>query len=153
MTTGQRIKAARKKANMTQAELATLLEIPFQSVSQWERDIRRPKKETLEKIAEKLGVFYLDLYGDEDSKEVAAYMKEGMRLGLNTQTGLQRTEVLAEYRSHGYEFTTEEARLVSAYNNLNDNGRFQVLLLTEGMAKIPRFMLHPQDMTEGPDDK
>ena len=55
MTTGERIKAARKKAGMTQAELAEKLEIPFQSVSQWERDIRNPKKETLEKIAEKIG--------------------------------------------------------------------------------------------------
>ena len=80
-------------------------------------------------------------------------MKEGMRLGLNAQAGFQRTEVLAEYRAQGYEFTSEEARLVSAYNNLNDNGRFQVLLLTEEMAKIPRFMLLPQDMTENPDDK
>lgn len=153
MTTGQRIRAARKKANMTQAELAEMLEIPFQSVSQWERDIRNPKKETLEKIAEKLGVYYLDLYGDEESKEIATFIQSGMKLGLNAQTAFQRVEVLAEYQAKGYEFTHEESRLVSAYNKLNDTGRLQVLLLAEGMAEIPRFMLHPQETTEDPDNK
>lgn len=56
MTTGQRIKEARKRANMTQAELARKLSIPFQSVSQWERDVRNPKYETLQNIAEALDV-------------------------------------------------------------------------------------------------
>ena len=59
MTTGQRIKEARKRAGMTQAELAEKLEIPFQSVSQWERDIRKPKKETLEKLLKNLVSFIL----------------------------------------------------------------------------------------------
>ena len=61
MTTGQRIKVARKKAGMTQAELAQKLGIPFQSVSQWERDLRNPKIETLQRIAAALGVSLDDL--------------------------------------------------------------------------------------------
>ena len=65
MTTGQCIKAARKKANMTQAELANKLGIPYQSISQWERDLRNPKYDTLKKIAEALDVFWLDLVGDD----------------------------------------------------------------------------------------
>lgn len=61
MTTGQRIKAARKKAGITQAALAQKLDIPFQSISQWERDIRNPKKETIESIAKALNVDPLEL--------------------------------------------------------------------------------------------
>lgn len=77
MTTGERIKAARKKAGMTQAELAEKLEIPFQSVSQWERDIRKPKKETLANIAEKLGVDPLELSDDHfDEVFLAALQKK-----------------------------------------------------------------------------
>ena len=53
MTTGQLIKAARKKAGMTQTELAQKLNIPFQSISQWERDIRKPKMDNLQKIDRK----------------------------------------------------------------------------------------------------
>lgn len=65
MTTGQRIRAARKNKGMTQAELAEKLNIPFQSVSQWERDIRKPKIETVQKIADALGVTVSYLQGYE----------------------------------------------------------------------------------------
>ena len=63
MTTGQRIKAARKKANMTQVDLAVKLGIPYQSIGQWERDIRNPKIETLERIAKELNVSVSYLQG------------------------------------------------------------------------------------------
>ena len=63
MTIGQHIKAARKKAGMTQSELAHKLNIPFQSISQWERDIRNPKLETLQRIAIALDTPLSDLTG------------------------------------------------------------------------------------------
>ncbi len=56
MTTGEKIKAAREKAGFTQAELASKLGIPYQSIGQWERGLRNPKWETLEKIAEALQI-------------------------------------------------------------------------------------------------
>ena len=56
MTVGERIKAARKKAGMTQKELADKLGIPYQGISQYERGIRNPKIDTLVKIADSLGV-------------------------------------------------------------------------------------------------
>ncbi len=61
MTTGQRIKSMRKKAGLTQTELAKKLNIPYQSIGQWERDIRTPKQQTLIKIAKALGVHLRDL--------------------------------------------------------------------------------------------
>ncbi len=56
MTTGELIKAARKKAGMTQAELAQKLGISYVGVSQWERGLRNPKIETLNRIAAALGL-------------------------------------------------------------------------------------------------
>ena len=56
MTTGEKIKAAREKAGFTQAELASKLGIPYHSIGQWERGLRNPKWETLEKIAEALQI-------------------------------------------------------------------------------------------------
>ena len=56
MTTGQRIKAARKNAKMTQKELGQKLGISFQSIAQWENNLRNPKIETLQRIADALGV-------------------------------------------------------------------------------------------------
>lgn len=66
MTTGARIKAARKASGMTQAELANRLGIPYQSIGQWENDLRNPKFETLQKIANALGITVLYLMGDPD---------------------------------------------------------------------------------------
>lgn len=66
MTVGERIKLARKKAGMTQADLAQKLGIPFQGVSQWERDIRNPKIETLRRIAEALNCPLVFLAGGTD---------------------------------------------------------------------------------------
>ena len=56
MTTGQRIKAARKAAGITQAELADRLGISYVGVSQWENDLRNPKIETLQRIATALEI-------------------------------------------------------------------------------------------------
>lgn len=64
MTAGQRIKAARKKAGLTQKELGLRLGVSFQSVAQWENDLRNPKYETLQRIAAALGADWTDLAPD-----------------------------------------------------------------------------------------
>jgi transcriptional regulator with XRE-family HTH domain len=56
MTTGEAIKNARIKANMTQAALAEKLNVTPQNISQYERDIKNPKIETLQKIASALDI-------------------------------------------------------------------------------------------------
>lgn len=54
MSVGQNIKNARKRAGLTQKELAQKLGLSFQSIAQWENDLRNPKIETLRKIAKAL---------------------------------------------------------------------------------------------------
>ena len=65
MTTGQRIQAARKSAGMTQKELGKRIGVSFQGIAQWENDLRKPKYETLQRIAEALGTTADDLKGRE----------------------------------------------------------------------------------------
>ena len=72
MTTGERIRAARKNANMTQAELAQKLGISYVGVSQWENGLRQPKYETLKKIADAIGVEWYDLVPPEESTRMIA---------------------------------------------------------------------------------
>lgn len=55
MEIGKNIRAARKAVGLTQEELAQRLNVPFQSVSQWERGVRKPKIESLRRIAEAIG--------------------------------------------------------------------------------------------------
>ena len=63
MTTGQYIKRARQKAGMTQAQLAEKLGIPYQSIGQWDRDVRNPKLDTLKRIADALNISIQELAG------------------------------------------------------------------------------------------
>lgn len=59
---GDKIKAARKKANMTQAELATKIGISTMCISHYEKAKRTPKVERVKEIADALGVNMADLY-------------------------------------------------------------------------------------------
>ena len=54
MSIGENIKNLRKKAGITQQELADRIGIPFQSISQWECGKRNPKYITVIRIAEAL---------------------------------------------------------------------------------------------------
>lgn len=58
MTTGSRIKAAREAAGLTQQQLADAVQAGGgqRQVSNWEGGRRTPRRETLERIAEVLGV-------------------------------------------------------------------------------------------------
>ena len=66
MTTGQLIRAARKRAGMTQKELAEKLNISYVNISQLENDQRSPGLDTLQKIASALGVPMSYLLGHTD---------------------------------------------------------------------------------------
>ncbi len=56
MTAGERLKSIRIEKGMTQEELAALLGVSYQVISQYERDLRKPKYETAIKLADALGV-------------------------------------------------------------------------------------------------
>jgi transcriptional regulator with XRE-family HTH domain len=56
MSLGKTIARLRKKSGLTQAELATKMEVHQSLVTRWERDIVQPRSKTLEKIAEILQV-------------------------------------------------------------------------------------------------
>lgn len=63
---GKNIRAARRNAGLTQSQLAEKINVPYQSIGQWERGTRNPKYETLEKIAAALNVHPGDLMGLKD---------------------------------------------------------------------------------------
>ncbi len=59
MSIGSRIKEAREKARISQAQLARQLNITRSACSQWESEIgTAPRRERLEQIADILGVSY-----------------------------------------------------------------------------------------------
>ena len=61
MTVGENIKNARKKAGLTQKELGQKIGLSYQSIAQWENNLRKPKPETLQKLANALGITIWEL--------------------------------------------------------------------------------------------
>ena len=69
----ERIMLARKKAGMTQMELANALGISFQAVSNWERGVSMPDISNLEPLAEVLGVTVDEILSD---KKITSLIKD-----------------------------------------------------------------------------
>jgi transcriptional regulator with XRE-family HTH domain len=65
---GQRIREARLKADLSQFELAKLLDITGGAVGQWELGITIPKAQTIGKLTKLLGVSYEWLMNKEGRK-------------------------------------------------------------------------------------
>ena len=61
-STGKKIKEAREKAGLTQSQLAEAVGTTSQNISQYERGLRKPKYETLLKIAKALNVEWYSLF-------------------------------------------------------------------------------------------
>lgn len=68
MTIGERIRAARKKAGLTQNELAEKLGISPTGVGQWETGRRTPKIESIKKIASVLEIPFETLILDDGNE-------------------------------------------------------------------------------------
>lgn len=143
MTTGEKIREARKKAKLTQKKLGELCGIAEPTIRRYELGTLNPKKETLEKIAIPLGCYYFELYGDKDAEDVKTIMKEGMRLGAQAKSAIDRMTILAEYKEKGYQFTADEESLVSSYNRLNFTSQIRVLSTVKTMAEDPQYSDRP----------
>lgn len=75
MTTGQKIKKARKAAGLTQKQLGELLGVKQAAISALEKDRTNIKYSTLEKIAEQLKVSVFEL-SDDIEKLFKNHIKE-----------------------------------------------------------------------------
>ena len=92
MTTGNKIKEARKKAKLSQKELGIKLGVSQAMIGQYESGKRKPKLETLDKIANALNVDVWDFY-------------DGYELDESLPYGSRQSSALLNYLdSLGYEF-------------------------------------------------
>lgn len=62
MTTGERIRAARKAKGFTQKELGESVGVAAITIQQYERNVREPKMDTVMRIAQALGISVLGLF-------------------------------------------------------------------------------------------
>lgn len=174
MTTGQRIKAARKAQHMTQSELAAKLGIPYQSISQYERDLRKPKHGTILKLANALNVMPDELYGIDEWIVSNATLIEyiGSSLGI-LKCILERPDITSEeiklliinsfpnFDELCDELGELSANIISAsllnpvklldneltrkFLKLNDAGVKIALERIDELAEIPRYQYNAED--------
>lgn len=163
MTVGERIRAARKQAGMTQGELAEKLEISYVGVSQWESGRRNPKDSTLARIAEVLdvplgyltgayavGFVELDDFvkrawpradhyvkklqeNDGDAEEIERWER------ICTELLKIRDEIRDSQQEEQIRLSDQEKRLLEIFRSLNSEGRRKVLAITGDYTKIGEY--------------
>lgn len=132
MTIGQNIQMLRKEAGLTQKELAEKIVVAPITIQQYERDVREPSFETIEKIATALGVEWIDVFAVDGKREVQ------------------------KQRKKSDDFTEKESQLLSHFRNLNDNGQTVAVERVQELTQIPAYQrpTEPaQDVPSAPDDK
>lgn len=112
---GARIKAARRKVGLTQTELAGKLGISFQSIAQWENDLRNPKLETLQKIASALEIDVTELLETKPQKVHTIFDKMDWFRDLGYQIGFDADSKLyyiSRNDAKYYSITREEVESI-----------------------------------------
>ena len=153
MTIGQRIKAARKQVGMTQAELALKLGIPYQSIGQWERDIRNPKLETLQRIADAMEISVSELVGKDSEQRAKELLANAYNQVINAksendpikkrelQMEAYATYVNAQEMAKISNSINEEerkrrmAKLIESFEKLNNVGQEKAIGYIEGLTE------------------
>lgn len=134
MTTGQLIKDARRQAGLTQKELGEKLGITYQTIAQWENNLRNPKYETLKRIAVALGVEWTDLVlEDQQGATIVAHVVEKADLTVKDKNGSvihqgdgrpwEKMSDAEAYRAGFLRFRSDEDRIAFFYLHLNTDGK------------------------------
>lgn len=118
MTLGERIKSARRECGMTQKDLADKTGMTYQQISQYERNERRPKLETLQRIAVALGCYVADLMPNGDWANVP------------------REDLIESWEAP---LPGEFDRLTGFYQRLNPTGQRIAVERVEELTKIPEY--------------
>lgn len=151
MSTGKYIKAARVKAGMTQAELAKKLGVTPQNISQYEREAKNPKYETLQKIADALNCSVFSLkYGTYPNVNEEAAAR--VCIVFNTNDFYIKKAALASsaytesiYHEKGYSFSEAESDIVKRFNRLGKEGQRAAIERIEELTRIPEYQKKEED--------
>lgn len=131
MTTGQRIQRARKKAGLSQRQLGEKLGLSASMIGQWENDLRNPKVETLQRIADALLIRFEELL-DETS-----YLA-GIHHGAEMEDW-QNKLIDELWKRDGYSGSEYEVSLIDAFSKLNGTGQQEAIKRVEELTEIPRY--------------
>ncbi len=162
MTIGERIKAARKAANMTQKKLAELAGTATGTIQQYELGKRQPRIEQLQKIATALDCDYLWLLtGSGEMASLRKVIEDGFKKHMQ-DSGLTDTMESFQHQldsifdpltkkspitfkaesskiAAAIAHTMREEDLMKAYRRLNEAGQQKAVERVEELTEIPKY--------------
>lgn len=145
MSTGEAIKAARRAAGLTQAELAQKLGVTPQTVSQYERGLINPKLETLQKFADALGV---EAWNLSDPIFVgqggAPHLTAGPNAADETRAYIQQLEndrarLLGMLKLEQEREKALIEQMMDDFQHLNDEGQTEAAKRVRELTEIARY--------------
>lgn len=83
MTDAERMKRARERVGLTQQQLADRINTTAQNISQYERGIRRPRYQTMIKIASSLGTTVNSIWENEDQNDTDEEYSKALKDTIN----------------------------------------------------------------------
>lgn len=143
-TLGERIASLRKKAGLTQEELAEKLGISPQAVSKWENDISCPDIMSIPNVAKILGVSTDTLLSGEAAVPVS-YVPEGqrkktddmfMRLLLTVDDSDGDNVKVRINLPLGVVKTALDANMVSSVVNIGDKGKLRDVDMNKIISQV-----------------
>ena len=131
MGIGENIKRIRIQKKMTQKELGEKLgEITQQQIGQWENGNKKPKIETIQKIATALEVSLSDIMGIEEFNKL-----------IETKSQIKR-------QIDNGTITTLPSSLLDNYSKLNDTGKREADKRVQELTEIPRYTQKEKDQPD-----
>ena len=98
MTLGEKIKSARKAKNLTQKQLADLISVKHNSVSDWERDRFKPDIDTIELLCGVLDLAPSYIMGTSSSINSRSTEEYGAGIG-NLMKDSETMDMVLEYKN------------------------------------------------------
>ncbi|MCC8101443.1 MAG: helix-turn-helix domain-containing protein [Clostridiales bacterium] len=158
MSTGERIKKARKTAGLTQKQLAAKLGTSQQNIAQYESGKRNPKQETLREIADILNVSIEDL---KDTivwpQEIYFWYKKALE-DQQRQNQLATEKVINDTIEEWTQIYSEVMEkkygsLLTLYDSLNDAGKEYAIRLLQTVSDYPLFQKQSEPGEDKPEEE
>lgn len=131
MDLSNKLIATRKKAGLTQKQLADRAKLSVATIQGYEQKKYRPKIENLKKIAKVLNVsidFFIEEYMTELDRESEIILSQG--------------NVMNNVRTF---FDDNAAEMLTAYTFLNETGKYEAFKRVYELTKIPEYRTDTPD--------
>lgn len=139
MTIGENIKRIRIEEKLTQKKLGELSGMSEAMIRQYELGYRKPKLESVQKIADALNIRLHDLIEDEKLYSPKEYADEFARIAENAHT-----PSTAEIRGLRLLAEPKRAEIDDLMDQLNAPGQDKAVEQVELLTKIPEYQKSPE---------